>query len=1070
MTNRPLLVSPKTASNGIGKKVSWVGLIVLVMCGGLIPARAFIPALPLINTNNVIAVTNAPFNAVGDGIITNTAAIQSAINVAGAGGTVNGLSGGTVRLPGPGTYLCGSLYLTNNVNLQVDDGAKLLMLPFAKFPFVYITNITATTTNVLTIGTNFINASHLHDISITGSGTIDGQGLPWWPYANTNGFTRAVMLRLDGCTRQLIQNITLSNSPEFHIAIGGSASESTVDHVTVLANPSSDPTNPGHNTDACDVSGTDILVMNCYISVGDDNFTCGGGTYNIMITNNTYGYGHGVSIGSYTSPGVSNMTVINCTFNNTEQGIHIKTDRDRGGLVDNIRYYNLSMTNVLRPIIIYTEYTNTTPAYRAVDSISPAVAASYTSAAPGSTTPRLRNIMISNITATTQSGHAAGLIWGLPELSVSNVVLANVQITASRTFGIYYAQGIVFNNVQIITPSSVPAVSFYNADVTLTNPAPVSRVVTLDGLTTNGITSLLTLNNANAWLRNTNAIDSTPLNIAAGTLTLSNHFNFSAAKTVNFTLGTNVATIAVLSNLFLGGTINVKAGGGFTNSTYTLFTYKNLTMGTPGLGTMPNGFTGTLDTSTPRQVNLIVQTQALSIPLAPTNVVATASNASVALNWSPALTATGYNVKRSTTDGGPYPVVFSGITLTGYTDTLVTNGTTYYYIVTATNSVGESTNSSQVSAIPTVPIINTGGYLFSDTFNAGSTLNSGTPAGPNTTSTAYQIVSSKTWSPSPSISSGHLTFGIAKTGSGIIETQALFTNAPAALTIVGDSISLIVTFTDTSGILAQSGWLGFGLYNSGGNSPVAGGINGTLANNDHTNGNAQPWQGFVGQISFTGGNSRIMTRDPQTGTANNNQELVTSGSGSSYANPIAATVDSQNIAGVPLTPGARYTEVLNVTMVGTNLLAITNSLYLGADTNGTLITEFGGQSVGLLVPPVGVGPLPIVDFDSFAIGWRDTGNSAGTIMDINQIKIAYSFTPPLSTLPPPFIDQQLTGNQLLLGWPQEYIGWTLQVQTNSLNSGVGTNWYPVPSSTSTDFMIIPVDSNNDAVFFRMVYP
>ena len=1041
--------------------------MILFLGAGLIPAGAFIPALPLINTNNVITVTNAPFNALGDGIFTNTAAIQSAIHAAGAGGTVNGLSGGTVRLPGPGTYLCGSLYLTNNVNLQVDDGAKLLMLPFAKFPFVYITNITATTTNVLTIGTNFINGKNLHDISITGSGTIDGQGLPWWPYANSNNFTRAIMLSLSSCTRELIQNITLSNSPEFHIAIGGSASESTVDHVTVLANPSSDPVNPGHNTDACDVSGTDILVKNCYISVGDDNFTCGGGTANIMITNNTYGFGHGVSIGSFTSPSVSNMTVVNCTFNNTEQGIRIKTDRDRGGLVQKLNYYNLSMTNVLRPILIYTEYTNTTPAYRAVDSISPAVAASYTGAAISSKTPYYRDITFSNITATTQSGHAAGLIWGLPESPVTNITMVNVHITADRTFGFYYAKGVVLNNVQIITPSSVPAVSFYNADITVTNPLPTANVVTMDGLTTNGIGNLLTLVNGNVWLSNTNAIDITPLNIASSTLTISNHFNFSAAKTANFTLGTNATTIAVLSNLFLGGTINVKAGDGFTNATYTLFTYKNLAMGTPGLGSMPNGFAGTLDTATSGQVKLVVQTQILAMPAAPTNVVAVGSNAMVLLSWSPAFTALGYKVKRSPTDGGPYLTVFSGISLTGYTDTLVMNGTTYYYIVTATNSVGESTNSSQVSATPIAPVINSGGYIFNDTFSFGSTVNSASPAAPNVSSTAYQILSSKSWSPSPSISSGHLIFGISTTTSGSIEMQALFTNSPASLNNIGDSLTLIVTFTDTSGILTQSGLFGLGLYNSGGNRPVPGGLNSTatLGDNDHGSGNAVSWSGYVGQVVFTGANSRIMTRPPQGNGANNLQDLVTSGSGSSsYTNPVAATIDFQNIGGVTLTAGAQYTEALNVTLSAANTLTITNTLYQGSETNGTVVTRFGGHASG--------STYLTNSFDGLAVGWRATASTSASTFDINQIKVDYATASTVTqpSLTPMDIVPKIIGNQLQLSWPSTNIGWTLQIQTNDLSSGLGTNWQPIINSTTTNQITIPIDPANGSVFLRMIYP
>ena len=60
--------------------------------------------------------------------------------------------------------------------------------------------------------------------------------------------------------------------------------------------------------------------------------------------------------------------------------------------------------------------------------------------------------------------------------------------------------------------------------------------------------------------------------------------------------------------------------------------------------------------------------------------------------------ATSYNVKRSTTSNGE--VTFTNVTGTSYTDTGLTNGTTYYYKVSALNAGGESTNSAQVSATP----------------------------------------------------------------------------------------------------------------------------------------------------------------------------------------------------------------------------------------------------------------------------------------------------------------------------------------------------------------------------------
>ena len=79
--------------------------------------------------------------------------------------------------------------------------------------------------------------------------------------------------------------------------------------------------------------------------------------------------------------------------------------------------------------------------------------------------------------------------------------------------------------------------------------------------------------------------------------------------------------------------------------------------------------------------------------------IATAGNAQISLTWTASSGATSYHVKRSTTTGGPYTQV-SAPTTTAFTDTGLTNGTTYFYVVSALNSAGESANSTQASATP----------------------------------------------------------------------------------------------------------------------------------------------------------------------------------------------------------------------------------------------------------------------------------------------------------------------------------------------------------------------------------
>jgi Glycoside hydrolase family 44/Fibronectin type III domain len=92
-------------------------------------------------------------------------------------------------------------------------------------------------------------------------------------------------------------------------------------------------------------------------------------------------------------------------------------------------------------------------------------------------------------------------------------------------------------------------------------------------------------------------------------------------------------------------------------------------------------------------------------PGAPTGVVAFVGNQQVILNWNASTGATGYHVKRSTTNGGPYTQV-GAPSVANYTDPNLTNGTAYSYVVSALNAYGESANSGQVSATPTVPVTN----------------------------------------------------------------------------------------------------------------------------------------------------------------------------------------------------------------------------------------------------------------------------------------------------------------------------------------------------------------------------
>ena len=115
-----------------------------------------------------------------------------------------------------------------------------------------------------------------------------------------------------------------------------------------------------------------------------------------------------------------------------------------------------------------------------------------------------------------------------------------------------------------------------------------------------------------------------------------------------------------------------------------------------------------------------IQAIVLTAPTAPTNLAAVGLDSSVYLSWTGVAVASSYNVKRSTTPGGPYTTVATGVVGATYTDTGLTNGTTYYYVVSATNSIGTSGNSNEASAKTIAASIGTGNGLYGVYYTPGT--------------------------------------------------------------------------------------------------------------------------------------------------------------------------------------------------------------------------------------------------------------------------------------------------------------------------------------------------------------
>ena len=367
------------------------------------------PAKPVI-PNTVFNVTT--YGAIGDGLTDNTLAIQATIKAAVAVG------GGTVDFPRAAKpYECGPITLAAGINFQIDSGATLQCISYAKYPL----NGTAYT--------DFISASGAHDLEISGKGTIDGQGADWWSAFNANSSMphRPYLIKLNNCTTVYIHDVTLSNSPMFHLVL--SAANVTIDKITISA-PSSAP-----NTDGIDPAGSNYLIENCTIATGDDNIAIKPGNSvckNFTITDCTFGTGHGLSIGGQTNDGLDSLTVTHCTFNGTTNGIRLKANRTNGGLVQHLLYSDITMNNVQYPVLITSYYEET------FSTSDPAQAIT-------ATTPIWKNITIRNLVST-NSKNAAVTIQGLPETAVQNITFANASFSGSKNFSIAHAHGVNFFN------------------------------------------------------------------------------------------------------------------------------------------------------------------------------------------------------------------------------------------------------------------------------------------------------------------------------------------------------------------------------------------------------------------------------------------------------------------------------------------------------------------------------------------------------------------------------------------------------------------------------------------------
>lgn len=387
------------------------------------------------------------FGGKADGQTLNTRAIQQAIQ------SCHQQGGGTVSLS-PGTWLSGPLQLLDNITLEVTQGATL------KASNQEGLFVAAFIGRPAQANEAFILANGAKNVAITGGGTLDGDGeKSWWPQALkiraevrggnpraftdkypgiplANGVPRPWFVEFNDVSNGKISHLQLTNSPMWNIVIRNSA-DIDVQHVTI-ANPVSSP-----NTDGMDiVSSRNVNVSNMDIHTGDDNIAIKSGlkpntaapSRDITIRDSVMRDGHGISIGSETANGIGKVTVSHVDFRDTENGIRIKSARDRGNDIGPLLASDLTMTNVQTPVLVTSSYSGQSGA-TGNTLITPIEKAEVTAS-----TPKIKGIDISRLTA---SGAKYAMIFsGLPESAVQEVRLSQISIASQQGIQARYVQGV----------------------------------------------------------------------------------------------------------------------------------------------------------------------------------------------------------------------------------------------------------------------------------------------------------------------------------------------------------------------------------------------------------------------------------------------------------------------------------------------------------------------------------------------------------------------------------------------------------------------------------------------------
>lgn len=479
-------------------------------------------------------VSIAGFGGKGDGKTLNTEAFARSIEALSKKG------GGKLVVPA-GVWYTGPIVLKSNINLHLEKGALILFSDdFDLYPLVdtYFEGLATRRCQSPISGRNLVN------VAITGQGTINGSGETWRPlkkgkvtenyWKNTvksggvlkdpaywfptpgslkgesmsdmnvprgtltdeqwleiKDFLRPAMISLIECKNVFLQGVLFENSPSWNIH-PMMCTNVIVDNITVR-NPSFAQNGDGIDVESC----VNVIIVNSLFDVGDDAICIKSGkdeqgrkrarpTENVIVDNCKVFKGHGgFVVGSEMSGSVRNISVSNCQFLGTDVGLRFKSNRGRGGVVENIYIRDIYMFNILTDSFLFDLYYG---GKSASESLADGDQNPLEVTIPAVTekTPAFRNIYVKNLVS--RNARRALFFNGLPEMNISNINVENAYISAQFGGTLSESNGIKFKNVHI-TPQSGPALMLNNVnDFTLSEfhfPESLQEVIRIEGKSKN---------------------------------------------------------------------------------------------------------------------------------------------------------------------------------------------------------------------------------------------------------------------------------------------------------------------------------------------------------------------------------------------------------------------------------------------------------------------------------------------------------------------------------------------------------------------------------------------------------